>query len=99
MGYYIELNNELTITLPKDYNLEDRIKLCDTILNENIDYFDMGSHKTHTNLEIMANYILEVSPKDNEHSVLTEYKKKRNRNKEVLFSEIEQKYDNNKNFM
>ena len=43
----------------------------------------------------MANYILAGTNKGNDRPIITKYKEKKNRFKEVNFSELEQKYDKN----
>lgn len=98
MSFYIKMDNEIDICLPNEYTLEERIQLCDQIINEYPQYFDMSLSNTSHRLETMANYILDIANKDIEYPVLTSYKERRNKIKEITFSEIEQKYDNNEKF-
>lgn len=95
MSYYIKMNNDLEINLPNEYTLKERIKLCEKIINDYPQFFEMSMKSTSYRLETMASYILDAADKNQEYTILTPYKERRNKIKEITFSEIEQKYDNN----
>lgn len=94
MAFYIKLDGDSDYCLPSEYILEDRIELCYKIIDEYPQYFDMTLNSTPHRLDVMASYILEAANKDDDYPLLTSYKKRRNKNKEVTFGELEQKYDN-----
>lgn len=98
MAFYIKMDSEVDIDLPIEYSVDERIELCDRIIQEHPKYFDMTFNSTPHRLDIMASYILDAVDKDGEYPLLTTYKERRNKIKEVTFSEIEQKYDNNDRF-
>lgn len=98
MSFYIKMDSEVDIDLPIEYSVDERIEFCDRIIQEHPEYFDMTLNSTPHRLDIMASYILDAVDKDGEYPLLTTYKKRRNKIKEVTFSEIEQKYDNNDRF-
>lgn len=95
MVFYIKIDGGIDIQLPIEYTLDERISFCDNIINEHPQYFDMALNSTSHRLDIMANYILDAANKDGEYPLLTAYKERRNKIKEITFSEIEQKYNNN----
>ena len=106
MNYYIKISNDLTIELSGDLNTQERIKLCENIIEEYPQYFkhydssipftigDSGN-KISRRLEIMADYILASTKIDSEYTILSDYKEKRNKNSEVFFSELERKFNKN----
>ena len=98
MSYTIKISEDLCFELPSEYGLQDRIDLCDKITKDYPQYFDMSLYNTPRRLEIMANYILEMADKGGEYPLLTLYKEKRNKYKEVTFGDFEKKYDNIQNF-
>lgn len=98
MSFYIKMDSEVDIDLPIEYSVDERIEFCDRIIQEHPEYFDMTLNSTPHRLDIMASYILDAVDKDGEYPLLTTYKVRRNKIKEVTFSEIEQKYDNNDRF-
>lgn len=105
MRYYIMLDNDKKIELPDELDTQERIKLCEDIINEYPSYFtqciacstcsEIASYKVELRLEIMANYILNSANKKSEYPIMSEYKKKLIKHTEVLFSDLEQKYDFN----
>lgn len=103
MGYYIKLDNDDKIELPSELGTEQRIKLCEDIINSYPLYFkqclpgsnctELASYKVEMRLEVMANYILGSIDKDDDNPVMSEYKQKLVNNLEKPFSEFENKYD------
>lgn len=103
MAYYIMLENGKTIDLPTELSLEERIDLCERIINEYPLYFtqhiagsncsEQVAYKTELRLEIMANYILNAEKERVQGSVISRYKEKRIRKSEAIFSELEYKYN------
>lgn len=105
MSYYINVSNDLTFDLPDELDTQERIKFCDELIEAYPMYFKNSesfsganvhsyNHKVSNRLEIMANYILASVEKDDEYTLLTQYKTKRNKNTEVFFSDLE-KYNEN----
>lgn len=94
MAFYIKLDGDSDYCLPSEYILEDRIELCYKIIDEYPQYFDMTLNSTPHRLDVMGSYILEATNKDDDYPLLTSYKERRNKIKEVTFGELEQKYDN-----
>ena len=109
MNYYIKISNDLTIELSGELNTQERIKLCEDIIEEYPQYFKHydssipftigdGGNKISRRLEIMADYILASTKIDSEYTILSDYKEKRNKNSEVFFSELERKFNKNNEF-
>lgn len=107
MAYYIRLDDDETIDLPTEYELQERIELCERIIEEYPKYFEQhiaGSNcseqvarKTEIRLDIMANYILNSASTIERAPVLSRYKQKRVQNTEKSFSDLEHKYNFNEN--
>lgn len=101
MNFCIKLNQNEIITLPADKNLQERIELCDRLIEEFSDYFyqqpsndngHIGSSKVCARLEAMANYILNGA--SNERcTIMSEYKDKLVKNNEIPFSILENRYN------
>ena len=106
MNYYIKISNDLTIELSGELNTQERIKLCEEIIEKHPQYFKQcesslpfiigdGGNRISRRLEIMADYILASTKNDSEYTLLTEYKDKRNKNTEIVFSDLERKFGKN----
>lgn len=102
MNFCIRLNQNEIITLPADKNLQERIELCDRLINEFSDYFYqqpstekgfVGSSKVCARLEAMANYILNGASNDSSCVIMSEYKDKLIKNSEIPFSTLENRYN------
>lgn len=95
MSYFIKLENNEQVEFPTELDSNERVQLCDKIINEYYDDFSFKLKNAPFRLEIMANYILAGSNKDSEYPHITEYKAKKQKNKEITFSDFEYKYDKN----
>lgn len=100
MAYYLKLNYDEEIELPTNLELEDRIKLCEEILEKYPNQFkyilpknssdpNIVGNRASMRLEIMGSYILDASPKDKEYPTLTDYKEKRIKKNEINMSGLE----------
>lgn len=98
MSYFIRMDDGSKIDLPQELNVEERISLCEEILEKYSDNFEVGLKNRSYRLEIMGSYIIDGDKKSKEYPTLTTYRHKRNKNKEKIFSELEQKYDKNNEF-
>ena len=105
MNFCIRLNQNEIIALPADKNLQERIELCDRLIEEFSEYFYqqptsekgvVGSSKVCARLEAMANYILNGASIGS-GAIISEYKDKLIRNTEVPFSTLENRYNFNEN--
>ena len=103
MAYSIKLDLNNEIELPQHLDLQERIALCEEILEKYPEYFryvmpksardnDVAGRNVTIRLDIMGSYILDAAEKDKEYPVLSDYKKKRIKNNEINISELE-KYD------
>jgi hypothetical protein len=99
MVYRIFLDNK-KIELPNHYNLEERIKICEQIIKENEEYFNYdiptgkvsarsASEKVKLRLDIMGQYIYDASSVGVDDTVITQWRKYRNKNREIVFSDLE----------
>lgn len=95
MTYYIKFEDGSEHELPVWLNTKERVEFCDFVIKMYRREFDVKLKNTSLRLEIMANYILAGTNKGNDRPIITKYKEKKNRFKEVNFSELEQKYDKN----
>ena len=106
MNYFIKLNKDLTIELSNDLGTQERIELCNELIEAYPTYFKPwetgiavslknAGNSAYRRLELLADYILDSTPNNDEYSLLTHYKEKRNKQTEVVFSELEGKYDKN----
>lgn len=103
MRYYIMLDNHKKIELSDELDTQGRIELCESIIMDYPSYFtqciasstcsEIASYKVELRLEIMANYILNSVDKKSEYPIMSDYKEKLIKRTEVLFSDLEQKYD------
>ena len=100
MAYYLKMNFDEEIELPTNLGLEDRIKLCEEILDKYPDQFryimpknssdaNIVGNRASIRLEIMGSYILDAAPKDKEYPTLSNYKEKRIKSNEINMSELE----------
>ena len=100
MAYYLKLNYDEEIELPTELDLNERIKLCEEIIDKYPDQFryimpknssdaNIVGNRASMRLEIMGSYILDASPKDKEYPTLSEYKEKRIKSNEINMSELE----------
>lgn len=100
MAYYLKLNYDEEIELPTNLELEDRIKLCEEILEKYPDQFkyilpknssdpNIVGNRASMRLEIMGSYILDASPRSKEYPTLSDYKEKRIKSNEINMSELE----------
>ena len=103
MAFYIKFDHNHEIELPSDKTLEERIALCNEIVDKYPQYFEQklessdrngagASYKTMLRLSIMANYLLACAPKSSEYPILTNYKSNQNKVNEITFSDFEGKY-------
>ena len=102
MSFCIKMTPNEIFVLPSEYNLQKRIELCERLTEEYYDYFhqhscskseSIGSVKVCARLEAMANYILAASDNNGDYPIASEYKEKKIKNSELLFSELEEKYN------
>lgn len=96
MAFFIKLDSGDKVDLPQEYDVHERVKFCDEIIDKYVDNFAVGLRNRSYRLEVMANYILDAADKDKEYPTITSYKEVRNKVRERKFSELEQKYDKNK---
>lgn len=101
---YIRLMNDEEIELPQELDLEERIALCQKIVDEHPMSFKYIMPKNNTDanivgeqasmrLELLGTYILGAVEKDKEHPVMSRYKDKKISKNEVSMSYLEHKYD------
>lgn len=102
--YFIKIDEDTIIDLPDELDTQGRSEYCQKIIEAYPQYFEqtlakycnnneIAEFKVKRRLEIMANYIISSSTNDSEYPVLSSYKEKRNDMFEVVFSELERKYD------
>lgn len=102
MAFYIKIDSDTTFTLPTDINTQERIELCNKIIDDNPEYFSQSiaanrygkgtaSDKVCSRLNIMATYILNGESSDDKdgYTLLSNYKEERNKRTEITFSTIE----------
>ena len=103
MSYNIKLDYNVDIELPTDKTLDERIDLCNEIINKYPEYFEQklqtsdkngvgAGYKTMVRLSIMADYLLACSNKKGEYPILSDYKEKQIKVTEITFSDFEGKY-------
>ena len=103
MAYYIKFDYDDEIELPSDKTLEERIAICNEIIEAYPQYFEQklqssdrngssASYKTMLRLSIMADYLLACAGKDSEYPTLTNYKDNQLKTTEITFSDFEGKY-------
>lgn len=104
MAFYIRLDNDNEIELSTDLNLQERIKLCEDIIEQYPNYFryimpknnkdqNLSGNYASMRLEIMGSYILDATEKDKDYPTLSKYKEKCIKNNEIGMNELE-KYNN-----
>ena len=105
MGFFIYLDKGRKIDLPNSRTCEERIKLCEQIIEKYPEYFEYAlpsgkvsgpmnaSEKVVQRLRVMGEYIYQSSPAT-ENNVTTAWKKKRNKKKEIPFSTFKRRDDN-----
>lgn len=103
MSYYIMLDNNKKIELPSELDTQERIALCESIIEKYPKYFtqciagsmcsETASYKVELRLEIMANYLLDSAKDKNTHGIMSDYKTKLVKNTEKPFTELEQRYN------
>ena len=102
---YVRLMHGEEVELPQELDLDERIALCQKIIDEHPDSFKYvlpQSNKDANNvgnqasmrLELLGTYILNAVEKDKECPVLTEYKEKKVNKNEINVSYLEHKWDN-----
>lgn len=100
MSYFLRIGHDTEIELPSELELQERIKLCEEIIEKYPDQFryvlpknnkdaNIFGNQVSMRLEIMGSYILDAAPKDKEYPVLTEYKEKRIKTNEISMTELE----------
>lgn len=101
---YVRLMNDEEIELPQELDLEERIALCQKIVDEHPMSFKYIMPKNNTDanivgeqasmrLELLGTYILGAVEKDKEHPVMSRYKDKKISKNEVSMSYLEHKYN------
>lgn len=99
---FLRINELITEELPEDLNIQERKILCQKIIDKYPDYFsyrlktcknDRSGEKAQNRLSVMAAYLYKCVKPKNDNNVMTNYKERRNRVKEIKFSEIGD-YDN-----
>lgn len=102
---YVRLMNDEEIELPQELELEERIALCQKIIDDHPISFEYIMPKNNKDanivgeqasmrLEILGTYILSAVEKDKEHPVMSKYKDKKVSKNEVNMSYLEHKWDN-----
>ena len=103
MSFYIKLDGNDDIELPNNKTLEERIALCNEIIDKYPEYFEQklqignknegtASYKTMLRLSIMADYLLACDTKKGEYSTLSDYKIAQKNDNEITFSDFDGKY-------
>lgn len=100
MSYYIKLDQNNEIELPNDKNLEERIALCNEIIEKYPQYFEQkidrggsgAGAKAVIRLSIMADYLLACGDNKGDYPTLTNYKENQKNINEITFSDFEGKY-------
>ena len=93
------------VELPQELDLDERIALCQKIIDEYPDSFkyvlpqsnkdaNIVGNQASMRLELLGTYILNAVEKDKECPVMTEYKEKRVAKNEINMSYLEHKWDN-----
>lgn len=102
MSFCLKLKRNEIVVLPSEKNLQERIELCNELLEQFSEYFYqypsgitgcIGSAKVCARLEAMANYILDAADKDKDCTILSKYKENQAKINEVAFSTLEKRYD------
>lgn len=99
MVYKIFIENK-KIELPNGYTLEERIEYCKELISKYEEYFtyeittskitsSSACEKVKLRLDILGQYIYDASTEGRDDTVITPCRRRRNRNREVIFSEIE----------
>lgn len=96
MAYFVKMDDGTKIELPQELDVHERVQFCDELINTHEENFEVGLRNRGYRLEIMANYILNGIDKGGEYPIETEHRAKRNKFRERKFSELEQKYDKNR---
>ena len=102
---YIRLMHGEEVELPQELDLDERIALCQKIIDEYPDSFkyvlpqsnkdaNIVGNQASMRLELLGTYILNAVEKDKECPVMTEYKEKRVAKNEINMSYLEHKWDN-----
>lgn len=104
MSYFIKISHDNIIELTTDKTLEERLEICQNIIDTYPDKFVFKSHtdktsngtwngKVSNRLKFMADYILLACDKNGEYKILDDTKLKRRQQKELLFSQLQYDYD------
>ena len=85
------------VELPTDLNLQDRIELCEQIIENNYEYFDyqvpredsqiISSEKVMIRLSVMGDYIIAAAPSD-ERVTITKYRERKIARHEILMDDV-----------
>jgi hypothetical protein len=95
---YLNINSNIKVDLPDNYNLEERKILCEQIIEEYKEYFtytlpgtknDRSGEKVQRRLSVMATYIYNSGKDIKTDNIMTEYREKRNREREIKFSTVD----------
>lgn len=98
--FLIKFDRDKEIELDDNLELQDRIKLCQGLIDTYPDYFvytlpknstdvNISGLKVETRLDIMASYILAGSKRYKEDGLLSEYKEKLVAYNEINMSDLE----------
>ena len=102
---YIRLMHGEEVELPQELDVDERIALCQKIIDEHPDSFryilpknskdsNIVGNQASMRLELLGTYILGAAGRDREHTIMTEYKEKRVGQNEINMSYLEHKWDN-----
>lgn len=102
---YVKLMHGEEIELPQELDLNERIALCQKIIDDNPVSFryilpknnkdpNVVGNQASMRLEVLGTYILGAVDNDKENPIITEYKEKRINKNEVSMSYLEHKWDN-----
>ncbi|WDV47047.1 hypothetical protein PV797_04925 [Clostridiaceae bacterium M8S5] len=88
----LKLAGSKKLTLPNEFDLDERLKFTEDIMNENPECFKLtgdlkSDNNVSTRLDILGTYILN-SMKDIRKTVLSRYKEKRRPYQELAFSSL-----------
>lgn len=94
MANYCVFMGEDKIKLPNNLNTQERIELCQKIIDEHPEYFEYipptgkytkmhSSDKVKMRLATMGEYIYTSSTRGKDSSVITDWKKYRNKKNEI----------------
>lgn len=94
---YLKIDSNITVDLPEHLDIDERKELCNDIIEQYRDYLtyrlpttanDKSGENVQKRLSVLASYLYKCVKDTRSDNVLTEYKERRDRIKEVKFSTV-----------